>query len=339
MLRSPLSYRNKLALISVLGLVACAPPVEQVGADWRPNRPQCLAPAKPGGGFDLTCRLVVDALQSTGLLADPMQVQYKPGGVGAVAMAAMLSSRQQDADTIVAFSTGSLLNLAQGKFGRNATTDSVQWLAAAGVDYGALIVSTSSPMTNLKMLLEQLAADPGSLVFGAGGTVGSQDWMKSALVFRALEIPPAKMRYVAFEGGGDAMAALLGGHIDVMPGDMAETLGLKGTGKIRTLAVFSESRLANPFAQVPTAKEQGLDIEWPILRGFYLAPGVAPQQYAWWADRFHQLQASADFKQLQQQRGLLPLALSGKAFEEYVQKQAQVYRDLAVEFRLVPDAG
>lgn len=306
------------------------------GEPWAPHQPSCLAPAKPGGGFDLTCRLATDGLAQAKLVDQPMSVRFKPGGVGAVAMAQVLSSGRDNADQLVAFSAGSILNIAQGKFGRGVNPQDVRWLAAAGVDYGAYVVRADAPWQNLEQLVLQLQLDPSSITFGAGGTVGSQDWMKTALLFRQQSLDPKLMRYVAFEGGGDSLAALLGGHVDVMPGDVAELVGLLGTGKIRVLAVLSEQRLHKPFAELPTAAEQGFAIAWPIFRGFYLGPDVSTEQYQWWQTRFERLHRKPEFLALQRQRGLLPLPLVGPEFANYVDTQAQRYRELAREFRLVP---
>lgn len=325
-------------ICACLLLSACAPKQSEVsgGQSWSPSKPGCLAPAKPGGGFDLTCRLATDGLALTKLVEKPMSVRFKPGGVGAVAMAQVLSSGRANANLLVAFSAGSILNIAQGKFGRGVSHHEVRWLAAAGVDYGAYVVRADAPWQNLSQLAQQLKENPASVVFGAGGTVGSQDWMKTALLFQEQGLDPKQMRYVAFEGGGDSLAALLGGHVDVMPGDVAELVGLLGTDKIRVLAVMSAQRLGAPFAELPTAKEQGLDLVWPIFRGFYLGPDVSAEQYQWWQGRFEMLHAAPEFVALQRQRGLLPLPLTGPAFVTYVEEQAQRYKRLAREFRLVP---
>lgn len=109
-----------------------------------PKRPECIAPAKPGGGFDLTCKLAQSGLKDGGLLKAPMRVTYMPGGVGAVAYNAVVAQRPKDAGTITAFSSGSLLNLAQGKFGRY-DENAVRWLAGIGTDYGAISVRADSP--------------------------------------------------------------------------------------------------------------------------------------------------------------------------------------------------
>lgn len=171
-------------------------------AQEAPSRTECIAPAKPGGGFDLTCKLIQVSLLETGAIEKPMRVTYMPGGVGAVAYNAIVAQRPGEPGTVVAFSGGSLLNLSQGKFGRYGVDD-VRWLASVGTDYGMIAVRADSPWKTLKDLMTAMEKDPNSVVIGAGASIGSQDWMKSALLAQKANVDPHKMRYVAFEGGGD----------------------------------------------------------------------------------------------------------------------------------------
>ena len=191
----------KKHLLSTLAASAFLLSTSVVQAQDAPSRTECIAPAKPGGGFDLTCKLSQSGLKDNGLLQAPMRVTYMPGGVGAVAYNAVVAQRPKDAGTITAFSSGSLLNLAQGKFGRY-DENAVRWLAGIGTDYGAISVRADSPYQTLDDLVQALKKDPGSIVFGAGATIGGQDWMQTALIARAAGIDPQKLRYVAFEGGG-----------------------------------------------------------------------------------------------------------------------------------------
>jgi putative tricarboxylic transport membrane protein len=298
------------------------------------DKTECIAPAKPGGGFDLTCKLVQSALQEGKFIADPMRVTYMPGGIGAVAYNTVIAQKPDAANAIVAFSGGSLLNLAQGKFGRYTEND-VRWLAAIGTDYGAVVVAENSPFKTLKDVMAAIKADPTKVVLGAGGTVGSQDWMKAALTARAAGVNPKTMRYVAFEGGGEALTALQGGHIHVFTGDAAEAgQQIKAGAKVRLLAVMNDKRLAGDMASIPTAAEQGYDVEWPIVRGFYLGPKVSDADYKLWADTFTRLMATPAYDKLRNERGLFPLALTGAPLEAYVKKQVADYRKLAEEFGL-----
>lgn len=298
------------------------------------DKTECIAPAKPGGGFDLTCKLLQSGLMNGKYISDPMRVTYMPGGIGAVAYNAIVAQRPAEENTVVAFSGGSLLNLAQGKFGRYNVND-VRWLAAVGADYGAIMVADSSPYKSLKDLVAAIKADPAKIVFGAGGTVGSQDWMKAALTAKAAGLDPKKMRFVAFEGGGEASTALQGGHVQVYSGDASEAEEqIKAGAKMRVLAVMSDKRLEGSLANVPTAKEQGLDVEWPIIRGFYVGPKVSDADYKVWVDTFDKMMATPEFAKLQRERGLFPFALTGDKLDAYVKQRVAEYGKQAAEFGL-----
>ena len=313
------------AAVSAVALAATAGPLDKT---------ECIAPANPGGGFDLTCKLAQSALLDGKFITDPMRVTYMPGGIGAVAYNTVIAQKPDMANTIVAFSSGSLLNLAQGKFGRYTEND-VRWLAAVGTDYGAVIVADSSPFKSLKEVMTALKADPTKVVLGAGGTVGSQDWMKAALVARSGGVNPKTMRYVAFEGGGEAMTALQGGHIQVFTGDAAEALQqIKAGAKIRILAVMNDKRLSGELANIPTATEQGFDVDWPIVRGYYLGPKVSDADYKLWADTFAKMMATPAYDKLRTERGLFPMALTGAPLDGFVKRQVVNYRRLAEEFGL-----
>ena len=298
------------------------------------DKTECIAPAKPGGGFDLTCKLAQTALLEGKYISGPMRVSYMPGGIGAVAYNAIVAQRPEENNTIVAFSGGSLLNLAQGKFGRYNEND-VRWLAAIGTDYGAVVVAESSPLKTIADLVAAIKADPTKVVFGAGGTVGSQDWMKAALTAKAAGLDPRKMRFVAFEGGGEASTALQGGHVQVYSGDASEAEEqMKAGAKIRVLAVMADKRLEGKLASVPTAKEQGMDVEWPIIRGFYMGPKVSDADFKVWTDTFNKMMATPEFAKLRGERGLFPFAKTGPELDAYIKQRVGDYRKLAADFGL-----
>lgn len=295
---------------------------------FEPQRPLCVAPAKPGGGFDITCRIAVEALEAAGALKKPMAVTFMPGGIGAVAYNLFNTNQADDANAIVALSSGSALNIATGKFGQWTEKDA-RFVASAGADYGAIVVKASSPYKSLDDVMAKLKADPGSLVIGAGGSVGSQDWMKAALLVKAVGGDPKKMRYVAFEGGGESIAALLGGHIDVYPGDVSEMKAHLGSGTMRILATLASSRLPAPYDPYPTAKELGYDVEWTIFRGYYMGKKVSDEAYAFWTAAFKKAYATPQFAKIREQKGLFEFSLAGKEFDDYVKSRVAAQREIA----------
>lgn len=295
-------------------------------------KPDCVAPANPGGGFDLTCRVAQTGLAPH--VSEPIQVTFLPGGIGAVAFNQFNTTRTDDGSAIVAFSTGSLLNIVTGKYGAFTEKD-VRWVGTAGADFGAVVVRADSKYENLKQLMDDFAADPGSVVVGAGGSVGSQDWMKGALLLKAAGASPMAMRYVAFDGGGDSIAALLGGSIAVYTGDVGEMVPHLETGQMRILAVLSPERLGAPFADFPTAKEQGYDVEWTILRGFYMGGKVSDADYQAWVDAFKAAYATEEFAKVQEEKGLMPLNMAGAELQASIEERVQKLREIAKEAGLI----
>lgn len=300
-------------------------------ASWAdPAKPECLAGAKPGGGFDLTCRLAANSLLATKLISKPMAVTYMEGGVGAVAYNHVIAQRAIDPNLITAASSGSALLLAQGKFGQY-DENAVHWLGALGADYGVLVVAADSPYKTLGELIEAYRANPSNFAIGGGGAVGSQDWMKGSLLAKAAGQDPKAMRYVALEGGGAVLTALEGGHVKVGSGDAAEMAPHHAAGKVRILAVMAPERLPGELADVPTAREQGIDIDWVVWRGFYVGKDVSEQDYDWWVETFTKLAETPEFKAERKARGLFEFTMVGKAFDDMVKADVTRFKGIVKE--------
>jgi putative tricarboxylic transport membrane protein len=283
--------------------------------------------------MDLTCKLAQTALQARPG-APKLRLSYLPGGIGAVAWHTLVSQRRAEADTLVAFSGGSLLNLAQGKFGK-ATANDVRWVAAMGADYGMIAVQHDSPYHTLADLLDALRRNPQSVLIGVSGTIGSQDWLKMALLARRAGIEPRQLRFVALEGGGESFTAMAAGYVQVVSGDTSEATLYAGPGKVRVLAVLADHRLPGVLAGVPTAREQGIDVVWEVIRGVWMGPGVPDADYRRWVAAFDQMEASPGFAQMRTAAGLYPFSLTGDALTRYINKAVLDYNRQARQFNLV----
>jgi len=302
----------------------------QVGAA---NAAECIIPSKAGGGFELTCFIARDGLQLVRKHEPPLESTYLPGGIGAMAYQRMVSNAIGGDSTVVAFSSGSLLNLAQGRFGPPG--EPVRWLAALGADYGLIAVHRDSPLRSMADLLAAIRDDLRQVVFGAGGTVGSQDWVKAALIVRAAGLDHKAMRFVSFEGGGDALAALSGGHIKVFTGDAAEAmLALNDGAALRPLAVLSEHRLPGIWSRTPTAQEQGVDLVWRTVRGLYTGGQVSTEAVARWRAALAEMLGHPAYPAIRDRYGLFEFSLTGPKLEQFVEKSLEDYRALAEDLRL-----
>ena len=294
---------------------------------------ECLIPSKPGGGMDLTCKLAQKALHARPG-APELTLSYLPGGVGAVAWHSVVSQRRAEADTLVTFSGGSVLNLALGKFGK-ADVDDVRWVAAFGADYGMVAVRADSPYKTLNDLLGAIRRDPKQVLIGMSGTVGSQDWIKMALLARMAGIDPRKLRFVALEGGGEQFIAMGAGHVQAVSGDASEAVLAAGAGNVRVLAVLSEQRLPGALANVRTAREQGYDVVWPVIRGVWMGPDVREADYRRWVRAFDGVETSPGFALMREQAGLYPFAMTGEALTRYIRQSVDGYHRQAKQFKLL----
>lgn len=295
----------------------------------------CVAPAKPGGGFDLTCQLLRDALQSTGETRKPLNIVYQPGGVGALVFDATASQHSKDAHRLVAFSSGTLLNLAQRRFGAYTLHD-VKWLEVFGVDYGVIVVQKDSPHKNLKSLVEALKKDPNSMAFGSSGTIGSQDWIKAALVSKVAGVNYKNMKVVAFEGGGDVLNALEGGNIQVAACDSAEVYKrLVDNSNIRVLAIMADKRLPGKWSSIPTAKEQGFDLTWRAYRGVYMGAGVDDTSSRQWVDAIDRSIKNPSFLKVLASSGFNYSHVTGQDLNRLIENEVSGYAELVKEFNLM----
>ena len=324
-----LHRRDALRTLAAWSGAAAAWPALATPADASMEPAECVAPSRPGGGFDLTCGLAGQALQAVRPQRKPLHTRYLPGGIGALAFDQVATGRLGGPGTLVAFSSGSLLNIAQGRFGPHPVT-AVRWIATLGTDYGVVAVHRDAPYQRLQDVAAALRKDSNRVVFGAGGTLGSQDWIKAALLVRAIGQDHKRMRFVSFEGGGEALKALRGGHIHIFTGDAAEAMQAAAQGApLRVLAVLSPTRLAGNLAGLPTAREQGLDLVWPTVRGLYMAASAPDAAVRAWTAALREALAAPGYAALCAQYGLYPFALTGDTLEDFVQRSLDDYRQLA----------
>jgi putative tricarboxylic transport membrane protein len=268
------------------------------------------------------------------LVPGVMRVTNLPGAGGAIAYAHAVARRRGDANVLIAASPATTLRLAQGQFGR-FTEDSVRWVGALAADYGIIAVSPGSPWTSLTALLAAWRSDPARVVAGGGSAVGGQDHMKLLVLARAAGIDSRAIRYVPFDGGGEALTTLLGGFIQVFSGDASEVRGHIEAGTLRVLAVLAPERQDGLLADVPTAIEQGIDATWVAWRGFYAPPGVSDSEIARWALAINAVAYSDEWARLREATGLAPFTLAGPLFEEYVRDEVAALRTLSQQLGLI----
>ena len=321
-----------------LSVAAVVLGVSSLGASaqgFTPENPECIAPANPGGGWDFTCRQVGKSLQDLGLLKQTMQVVNLAGGGGGVAFAEVVNKRNDDNNLIVAASSATATRLAQGAYPGN-NMNQVRWVASIGADYGVIAVAADSKIKTLPELLDMIKKDPTSISVAGGSAVGGWDHLKVLIAANAYGIKDVrKIKYIAFDGGGEAVTQLLAGSVQAFSGDLSEAKGFVDSGDIRVLAVLAPERLTGAFAKFPTAKEQGVDAIGANWRGFYAPGGMSDAAYDAWVSKISDLYNSPEWKKTMEANGLAPLDLQGKAFEEFVAKSVNQIQDISKQIGII----
>lgn len=317
------------AAVLGLGLTGFSPPSQALPIH------ECIAPADPGGGWDFTCRSVGRLLHQLDLVDAPVQTINMPGGVGAVAYAKVDAERSDDSNLIVATSTVGVAQIAQGRYPKGA--DAMRWLAMLGTDVGVVLVDDDSPYKNLKQLLDDIAADPSSVVLSGSSGIGGWDQVRMLMLAEAGGLPADQIRqtrWVQFDGGGPAVVQLMGGSVDVVCTDLGEIAGFIKSGDVRVLAVMSDKPLPEPFADLPTAKSQGYDVVGYNWRGFYTGGNVSDADYKTMVATLKKLYDSPEWKDVAHKHGLTPLWRGGDEFNDFVResidKITKVSRDIGV---------
>ena len=306
---------------------------EETG-DFTPGAVECIAPANPGGGWDWTCRSAGQVLSDIGLVDGTVKVTNMAGGGGGVAFANVVTQQNDNDNLIVAASPATTLRLAQGQFGE-FTEDDVRWIGSVGADFAVISVAADSPYETLEDLMTALQEDPGSINFGGGSAIGGQDHMKVMVLAQAAGIDPLTLKYTPFDGGGEAMTAMLGGFVDVFPGDVSEVLGQLEAGEIRVLATLTAEPMGGMLEGVPTAKEQGYDAEWIVFRGFYGPGGMSDDAYNYWVNAFGEMADSPEWDEQLQQGGLEKIVRLGPEFDSFVRTQITNFRQLSQDLGLI----
>lgn len=293
---------------------------------WEPDEAiEFIAPANPGGGWDTICRTSARVLQKTGAITKPIYVANMPGGSGSVAIAYVVEKRKGDSHLLVAASNSVTFSMAIKR--ALYTYKEVTPLAQIASEYGAYVVRADSPYQTLGDLVNALKADSKSVSFSGGSAPGSMDHIKVALLGKAVGKDPLELIYVPFQGGGEALASLLGGHTAVASLDVSEVAGQLEAGKVRILAVLSENRLSG-FPELPTAREQGIDVVFPVWRGLYMAPRVPKPAVEYWTKTIQDMVASPEWNQERQKLGWEPVVRFGEEFNRYVNAELARYKTL-----------
>lgn len=248
--------------------------------DWKPTKAiEIVAPAGPGGGWDMLARTVQKALTDEKLVDKPILVTNKPGGGGATGWT-YLKGKKGQGEYLAATSPLILQNNLLGK--SKLTYKDFTPIACLMAEWETIAVGADAPWKTGKEFFEAMKTDPASIPVGVGPTLGNDDHIQFLTLAQMFNVNPKTVKFVVFpQTAAEQIPALLGGHIKAITISLAETLEQVKAGKLRLLGVSSPERLPS-IPDVPTWKEQGLDFVFPHWRGLIAAPGLSKEQLKYW---------------------------------------------------------
>ncbi len=288
-----------------------------------------MIPANPGGGWDSTGRALGKAMLDA-KAADTVTYENKGGAAGALGLAQFVSGSKGDPNAIMVMGAVMLGGLITGK--PPVSLSSATPLARLTSEYNVFVLPANSPFKSMKEVIEQFKKDPGSVKWG-GGSRGATEHIAAAMIAREVGVDATKVNYVAFRGGGEATAAILGGNVTIGGGGYSEMAEYINAGKMTGLAVTSGTRLKG--VAIPTLKEQGINVEIGNWRGVYGAPGITAAQRKALTDLLLKAAASKSWAESLEKNKWTASVLSGAAFEKFVDDDFAALRATMVKAGMV----
>jgi putative tricarboxylic transport membrane protein len=260
---------------------------------WRPERPvEIVVTCQPGCGPDIAARTIQRIWQDHRIVPVPSVVVNKAGGGGAVAYG-YIHQKPGDGHVMVLSGAGAVVNSIMG---RGVGYKDITPLAMTAAEYVGIAVRADSGLKSGRELMDALKKDPQSVVFGIANSLGNANHQAIALAMRVEGIPPERARNVVFQSGANSIAALLGGHVQVVPASVGLWVNPLKAGQVRLIAVSAPRRLGGELAQIPTWREQGVDAVISVWRMVTAPPGLTPAQLAFWRDALRRTTETPEWK-------------------------------------------
>jgi len=276
-----------------------------------------LVPAAPGGGWDQTGRALQAAMQSDNVVPK-ITVDNKGGAGGTIGLAQFVSSSKGDPNTLMMGGMVMVGAIITNKSPVNLSQ--VTPIARLTGEYQVVVVPGTSKVQTLKELVAQFKANPGSVAWG-GGSAGGSDHILAGLIAQAAGVEATKVNYIAYAGGGEAQAAIMGGHVAAGISGYGEFAAQIKSGKLRALGISSDKRV--PGIDIPTLKEQGVDVEMVNWRGVFAAPGITDAQRKDLVDIVGKTVKTASWQDALKRNDWTDMYLAGDAFKTFMDADTQ----------------
>ena len=341
-----------LTLVVPVGTGALAPAVVQAQSGCATEYPsenlQIMAPAAPGGGWDTTAREIQAALQS-GVVDTGVEVFNVEGSGGTIGLSQLVNDNEGDPHTLMVMGLVMIGAIATNQ--SPVGLENVVPVARLTAEFEVIVVPKDSEYQNLGDLISAFQADPGSISW-AGGSAGGTDHILVGLIAQAAGIDPTLINYVPYSGGGEALAAILGGQVSAGVSGISEWQDQIASGELRALAVSgsadssatpvagqSATPAATPTASVagvaPTLKEQGIDVELANWRGIVAPPGVSAEDQSCIVNMLQEMHGSEAWTQALAKYGWQDYFQTGDEFGQYLTSERERVVGILTEIGLV----
>lgn len=283
-----------------------------------------LIPGGAGGGWDGTARGTGEALTKAGLVGSA-SYENMSGGGGGKAIGYLIENSASNHGTLMVNSTPIVIRSLTGVFPHNFRD--LTLVAGTIGDYAAVVVGKDSPINSMDDLMAAYDADPRNTAIGGGSVPGGMDHLVAAMVFEAAGKDALAVKYIPYDAGGKAMAALLSGEIAALSTGFSEAVDLAAAGEVKIIGVTSDDRVpAAPDAM--TMKEQGIDTSFVNWRGFFAAPDLPTDQLAQYQKALSEMYATPEWEAVRARNGWVNIHNSGEEFKTFLEGQEKVIGDL-----------
>jgi putative tricarboxylic transport membrane protein len=288
-----------------------------------------MIPANPGGGWDTTGRALGKALQDA-CVASSVTYENKGGAAGIIGLAQYANATKGDGNSLMVMGAVMLGGIITGK--PPVSLDKVTPIARLTSEYNVFVVPANSPLKTMKDVVEQMKKDPGSVKWG-GGSRGSTEHIAAAMLAREVGVDATKINYVPFRGGGEAVAAILGGNVTVGGSGYSEFQQYIETGKMRPIAVTSAKRLKG--IDIPTMIEQGYNIDIGNWRGVYAPAGLTAAQRKALTDMVLKATKSKSWAESLEKNNWTPAWMANPQFDDFVDREFASLRATMVKAGMI----
>jgi putative tricarboxylic transport membrane protein len=322
--------RNLLKATAALAALLAGAPAFAAG--WEPTKPvEIVVAAGAGGASDQMARMMQAAIQKNNLMKQPMVVSLKGGASGAEALIYMKSSEGDPNKVLIAYSLIYMLPLsAKIPFDWRELTP----VAVVALDQFVLWDNVDGPKSVKDFIAAAKAANPP---FKMGGTGSKRE--DNVLTVFVEQKTGAKFAYLPYKSGGEAATQLVGNHTESNVNNPSENLEVWRAGQVRALCVFDKERISytakvtatQSWNDIPTCKEEGLDVQYLMLRAMFLPGKVTAEQQAFYVDLFQKVTQTPEYKDYMEKQALKPVFLTGGDMLKFLEEDDALNKQLMTE--------